>query len=508
MIDQQYANNQVFLGDADLSSFTTFWLDVFTGSGGGAYVQVSNTVVDDGALGIFSPYNINGGGDNTSSLDNISSLTVTVNPVITPVLTWANPADITYGTALGATQLDATASVPGSFVYTPAAGTVLSAGANETLSVTFTPTDSTDYTTASATATINVLPATPTISWANPANIFYGTALSGTQLDATANVAGTFTYTRAAGTVLGAGNNQTLSVLFTPTDTTDYTTASATATINVNRATLLITANSATRVYGQQNPAFTVTYAGLTNGNLPSSLGGSLHFSTAATASSPVNTYSVVPGGLTSLNYAITFAGGKLVVTPAPLTITANNQSRVYGQPNPPLTVYYQGFVNGDTPTSLTAPVALSTPAVLASFAGSYPIFVGGAASPNYAIRFVSGTLAIMPPTDPVVLGRIAFVTSLYRDLLLRSPGPAELFSWLQQLGAGSSALHVASAINQSPERRAVLRSHHGVGISFAVALQHAVKAQQHAIQNARRALKVGHHQGQSVPGPDPNLAG
>ena len=153
--------------------------------------------------------------------------------------------------------------------------------------------------------------------------------------------------------------------------------------INVNQATLLITANSATRVYGQQNPAFTVTYAGLTNGDLPSSLGGSLHFSTAANASSPVNTYSVVPGGLTSLNYAITFAGGKLVVTPASLTITANNQSRIYGQPNPPLTVYYQGFVNGDTPASLTAPVALSTPAVLASFAGSYPIFVGARRRPT-----------------------------------------------------------------------------------------------------------------------------
>src|SRR5271166_7166766 len=219
--------------------------------------------------------------------------------------------------------------------------------------------------------------------------------------------------------------------------------------INVNQATLLITANSATRVYGQQNPAFTVTYAGLTNADLPSSLGGSLHFSTAATASSPVNTYSVVPGGLTSLNYAITFAGANLVVPPAPLTITANNQSCVYGQPNPPLTVYYQGFVNGDTPASLTAPVALSIPAVLASFAGSYPIFVGGAASPNYAIRFVSGTLAVMPPTNPVVLGRIAFVTSLYRDLLLRSPGPAELFSWLQQLGTGTSARQVASATNR-----------------------------------------------------------
>jgi len=59
---------------------------------------------------------------------------------------------------------------------------------------------------------------------------------------------------------------------------------------------------------------------------------------------------------------------------------------------------------------------------------------------------------------------------------------------------AGRSALRVASAINRSPARRAVLRSHHGVGISFAVALQRSVKAHQHAIQNAQRALEVGHH--------------
>ena len=284
---------------------------------------------------------------------------------------------------------------------------------------------------------------------------------------------GSFVYTPAAGTVLSAGAGQTLSVTFTPTDTTDYGPVTATAMINVNRAALLITANPATRVYGQQNPAFTVTYAGLTNGDSPSSLGGSLHFSTAATASSPVNTYSVVPGGLASPNYAITFASAKLVVIPASLTITANNQSRVYGQPNPPLTASYQGFVNGDTPASLTAPVALSTPAAPASLAGSYPIFVGGAASPNYAIRFVSGTLPITPPTNPVVLGHIAFVTSLYRDLLLTSPGPADLFSWLKQLNAGRSS-DVATAIDRSPAPRAVHRSHHGVGISFAVALERA----------------------------------
>ena len=66
--------------------------------------------------------------------------------IFTPTITWSNPADIVYGTALDATQLDATASVPGTFAYSPAAGTVLKAGDTQTLSVTFTPTDTTDYT--------------------------------------------------------------------------------------------------------------------------------------------------------------------------------------------------------------------------------------------------------------------------------------------------------------------------------------------------------------------------
>ena len=67
-------------------------------------------------------------------------------------ITWSAPADITYGTALGATQLNATPNVPGSFVYSPVAGTVLNAGAGQTLSVTFTPTDAANYTGATATA--------------------------------------------------------------------------------------------------------------------------------------------------------------------------------------------------------------------------------------------------------------------------------------------------------------------------------------------------------------------
>ena len=73
------------------------------------------------------------------------------------VITWANPADISIDTPLSTTQLNATADVPGTFVYTPAIGTVLSFGTNQNLKVDFTPTDLASYKKASKTVTINVM---------------------------------------------------------------------------------------------------------------------------------------------------------------------------------------------------------------------------------------------------------------------------------------------------------------------------------------------------------------
>jgi hypothetical protein len=74
----------------------------------------------------------------------------------TPVITWNNPAPITQGTALSATQLNAVASVPGTLVYTPPIGTVLNTGDNQTLHADFTPIDNANYNTASKDVNINV----------------------------------------------------------------------------------------------------------------------------------------------------------------------------------------------------------------------------------------------------------------------------------------------------------------------------------------------------------------
>src|SRR5438045_5895247 len=108
----------------------------------------------------------------------------------TSTIAMPTPADITYATALSAPQLNPTASVPGSLVYSPAAGAVLNAGAHA-LSVTYAPTDGANYPPTSATVSLTVLKGTSTIAWPTPADITYGTALSATQLNATASVPGT-----------------------------------------------------------------------------------------------------------------------------------------------------------------------------------------------------------------------------------------------------------------------------------------------------------------------------
>ena len=122
-----------------------------TGAGGlnetPAPVYANNTAA--GTASASYPY---AGDDNHAGSS--GSATFTIGKV-TPVLTWATPAAISYGTALTGTQLNATASVPGGFAYTPAAGTVLAAGTH-TLSVVFTPTDGTNYTTATLGVTITV----------------------------------------------------------------------------------------------------------------------------------------------------------------------------------------------------------------------------------------------------------------------------------------------------------------------------------------------------------------
>jgi hypothetical protein len=125
-----------------------------------------------------------------------------------------------------------------------------------------------------------------------------------------------------------------------------------------------------------------------------------------ATTSSPVNSYPITAHGLTSLYYAITFVNGKLMVTKAVRTVTADNKSRIYNTVNPLLTFKPSGFVRGDTAaTAFTGAPTLATAAQTSSSVGAYAIeaAIGTLSSANYSFTFVLETLTVnQAPTTTV----------------------------------------------------------------------------------------------------------
>jgi hypothetical protein len=329
-----------------------------------------------------------------------------------PTLAWTTPSDIVYGTALSASQLNATATyngtnVPGTFAYTPDAGTVLGAGAGQTLSVTFTPTDTASFFSASTNVTINVQKAPLTITAVDKSKV-YGAALPTLTASYSGFVNGddassldtpvTLSTTASASSPVGA-----YTIAASGAADANYTITHVNGTLTVTPAALTITAVDKSKVYGAALPTLTASYSGFVNGDDASSLDTPVTLSTAASASSPVGTYTITASGAADANYTITHVNGTLTVTPAVLTITAVDKSKVYGAALPTLTASYSGFVNGDDASSLDTPVTLSTTASASSPVGTYTITASGAVDANYTITHVNGTLTVTSASITVV---------------------------------------------------------------------------------------------------------
>jgi hypothetical protein len=159
----------------------------------------------------------------------------------TPIVNWTVAAIIPYGTAFNATALDATANVPGTFVYAPPAGTVLSAGPQQ-LTVTFVPADGTDYETATKTVALMVTPATPAITVASATITYDGSphplAPAATGIDATP-VGGSFAITYTPGGSSPPVDPGTYSATVTfRSSNGNYSDANATASIAITPAPL------------------------------------------------------------------------------------------------------------------------------------------------------------------------------------------------------------------------------------------------------------------------------
>lgn len=179
---------------------------------------------------------------------------------------------------------------------------------------------------------------------------------------------------------------------------------SAPSSILINQAPLSVTAASVSRLYGSPNPVFTGTIVGIKNGDNITAT-----YATTATQSSPVGTYPIVPTLVDPDNklgnYAVTSTNGVLTINPAPLTITAQDATKVLNSPNPSFTASYSGFVLGEGPAVLSGTLTCTTTAVLNSPVGSYPITCSGQTSTNYAITYVAGTLHIVFATNAICVG-------------------------------------------------------------------------------------------------------
>jgi arylamine N-acetyltransferase len=176
----------------------------------------------------------------------------------------------------------------------------------------------------------------------------------------------------------------------------NYSLVLSNGMLTVKRALLTVNVDNQTKLYGAPLPQFTATYTGFALGDTAASLTQPVTLTSTATANSPVGVYQIAATGGSSPNYNLVLNNGALTVAPAPLIIKADDKTKTYGSPLPVLTASYSGFVNGDSPTSLTQPPVLSTTAGAASLSGKYPIVVSGAQAANYAISFVNGTLTVV----------------------------------------------------------------------------------------------------------------
>ena len=350
------------------------------------------------------------------------TVTVTVTKVTPTVTAWPTPSAIAPGNTLASSTLTGgTATyngnpVPGTFAWTTP--TIAPATGSDVESVTFTPTDATDYNTVLGPVTVLVNnKTTPTVTaWPTPSAITFGQTLAASTLTGgTASVAGTFAWTTpTTAPIVGADVE---SVTFTPTDTTDYNTVTGSVTVTVsvgNKTTPTVTKwPTAGVIYIGQTLASSV----LTGGT--ASVAGTFAWTTPTTAPpagadaegvtfTPTDTadYNTVAGSVT---VTVNTATGKV------LTVAANSQSRTYGAANSALTYAITGFVNGDTIAVVSGKAACTTTAAPASAVGKYPITCtqGTLSATNYTFQFISGSFAVTAAPLALVAND---VTRVYGD--------------------------------------------------------------------------------------------
>jgi filamentous hemagglutinin family protein len=302
----------------------------------------------------------------------------------------ANP---TFTGSVSGLRNSDTASVISGLVYGSAATSASNVG---TFAITGSGGTATNYNFAYVPGTLTITRALLTVT-ADNATREYGLAnptftgtISGLRAGDTASVVSGLVY----GTVATTGSNVgTFAISGSGGTAANYNFAYVPGTLTITKALLTVTADNKSREYGLANPLLTSTISGLRNGDTASVASG-LVLATGATVASGVGNYAIGVSGGSALNYDFAYVPGTLAVTPAPLTVTIDNKTRVYGGVNPELTSSITGFRNGDT-DAVVSGLRLRTSAIARSNAGDYLITGSGANAANYRFDYVPGTLTI-----------------------------------------------------------------------------------------------------------------
>jgi uncharacterized ubiquitin-like protein YukD len=180
---------------------------------------------------------------------------------------------------------------------------------------------------------------------------------------------------------------------------TNYNLSFIEGVFEITARPIEVTADNKTKVYGEADPALTYQ---ITDGSLAA--GDSITGALTRAPGEDVNTYVISQGTLTiNPNYNLSFVEGVFEITKAELTVTAEDKSRGYGDPNPALTYEITGFVSGDGPGDVSGSADCTTTAVAATPVADSPVAItcsgGTLAAVNYSFTFAPGELTITPAT-------------------------------------------------------------------------------------------------------------
>ncbi len=311
---------------------------------------------------------------------------------------------ITYGT--GAAATDAAGTYTGSVIASAATGGTFTAS-NYTIGYV-----ARDIMVAKATLTVNADTLTkiygaadPTLTfsysgWVNSEDesVLTTPPTAGTTVDLTTPVG---VYTGAITVSGGVDEN--------------YAFTYVAADFTVTKAMLFVTADPQTKVFGDPNPELTLGYSGWVNSENESVLTTLPTASTIVDDATPVGVYSgaiTVAGGIAN-NYDFTYVAGDFTVTRPTLIVTANAQTKVYGQVNPELTFTYSGWQNGDDESVLTTKPTASTTVTDTTSVGTYSITVSGGVAENYDFTYNPANFIVTKDTLTVT-GSFAAANKIY----------------------------------------------------------------------------------------------